>query len=235
MKNVKYLIVGCGRSGTGFMSHAVSLTGKSCGHENVFHVSGIDASSPLEFECSWYAVPHLSQIPRSTRILHLVRNPQSVIRSFYRIGLFAPTIAQHASCGRPKKFAKTLVTDPSAFLSRIRYVHAHRQFFRNYTDVMDTPCEIARANRYWTHWNTRIENHAANTGADYLRVRLEDVHDRSREIAAFLGLPRLPLNHQKKNAKVFYERAELENLWLSPETEQLSRHYGYNTVQAAAA
>lgn len=235
MKNLRCLIVGCGRSGTGFLSHAVSLSGTPCGHEDVFQVSGINDASPLEIECSWYAVPHLSKLSRATKILHLVRNPESVIKSFYRIGLFAPTIAQHASCGQPKRFAKTLITDPSAFIDRIRHVRAHRNFFREHTDLMDIPDEIARANRYWSLWNTTIENYASRSGADYLRVRLEDINARYSEMSAFLELPSLSLQHQEKNAKLFYARAEPEQLWLSPEVKLLARQYGYETLSEAAA
>ncbi len=108
MDRKKILVVGAGRSGTGFMSKVITAAGIPCGHEKVFgtktlSVWGVDmrialhrAMGPIDWEeyqaeSSWLAVPWLSVLdPKQIAMVWVVRNPLKCAASFRRIGMFDP-------------------------------------------------------------------------------------------------------------------------------------------------
>jgi hypothetical protein len=86
-----FVLVGSGRSGSGWMSHLLRACGVRCGHEQVFTLpAGLDPTSPVDWsgwdaDASWMAVPRLP-LPYPT--VAVVRHPLPVVDSMVRIGLF---------------------------------------------------------------------------------------------------------------------------------------------------
>lgn len=80
---MRFVIVGTGRCGTGYMSKILTKAGLPCGHEDIYTVNGISSFiKGLEGDSSWLAVPHLESIDKDTKVVHIVRNPLKVFRSW---------------------------------------------------------------------------------------------------------------------------------------------------------
>jgi len=93
LKHERILITGCGRSGTAYSASILSDLGLPTSHEGVFGLLPVahgEAEWPLSrpSESSWLAVPFLGELPPGVAVLHQVREPLAVIRSFARIRLF---------------------------------------------------------------------------------------------------------------------------------------------------
>jgi len=80
----KFVVVGCGRSGTLYMTKVFEILGYKVGHEG-FNKNGI---------CSWYLgekdrsrATHKIMAGHDVKYIHLVRNPVKVISSMYNIDL----------------------------------------------------------------------------------------------------------------------------------------------------
>lgn len=90
----RLLITGCGRSGTGYLATLLGELGIPCGHEALFgpqvHADACAPTWPEDVTCeaSWLAAPYLATLPADTLVLHQVREPVAVVRSFLRIRLF---------------------------------------------------------------------------------------------------------------------------------------------------
>lgn len=80
------LVTGTGRCGTGYTAKLLTAAGVPCGHEEVFTPQGIVDRPDLEADASWCAVPFLDSF--QGRVVHLVRHPLAVVRSFVGIGFF---------------------------------------------------------------------------------------------------------------------------------------------------
>lgn len=92
MSELKYLAIGCPRSGTGYVSQLLTAGGIPCSHEGLYNVGGEIADwwqGEWQAESSWLAVPHLAKIPSATTIVRVMRDPVASIRSMVRIGLFS--------------------------------------------------------------------------------------------------------------------------------------------------
>lgn len=92
---LRFYVVGTGRSGTGYISQFLTLSGILTGHEEVY---GYQAQRPdLVGECSWLAVPYLKNCTKP--IFHVVRHPESTLKSMLGGEMFGP--------GRKNKWFKT--------------------------------------------------------------------------------------------------------------------------------
>jgi len=82
-KNLKYIITGSGRSGTGYMAQLLTLNGIPCGHEEVFNLSShaVPGNNELSADSSWLSVPYLKDY-KDLQVYHVVRNPVKVIESW---------------------------------------------------------------------------------------------------------------------------------------------------------
>ena len=228
MNDLKFLIVGCGRSGTGFFSGLVEAGGMRCGHEEIFNAERIFRSSDLRYESSWYAVPYLDLIPDNVNIVHVIRNPQEVISSFHRIGLLAPSPIHHITRGYHLEFVAKIFRNPGAAKDRIKFVRAHRKFLENHSDVFSLPDELKRLEAYWRQWNQMIDAHLAHSNRKRLIVRIEEIDTRLEEISDFLNLPYIPaLEAVDRNPKSYRKRA-MAKLVLDMSTVEQSRSYGYD-------
>jgi hypothetical protein len=81
---MKAVVVGTGRSGTGFMAALLSRSGMPCTHEGVYNPWG-PMQRATEAESSWLAVPYL---PVADKTILVFRGPADVVRSFLGIAFF---------------------------------------------------------------------------------------------------------------------------------------------------
>ena len=95
---MEFLVIGTGRSGTGYMSKLLTSNGKLCGHESIYGLpvnfvryQSIEKKLNYKGDSSWLAVPFIPQIlsinPETT-FIHIVRNPIDVIKSFLELDFF---------------------------------------------------------------------------------------------------------------------------------------------------
>jgi len=103
---IDYIVTGTARSGTGFMSHLLSNNGIECYHEGIFgvknhtleeYLTGIE-ESPTVADSSWLVAPFINDIQTiypHIKIIHVVRNPLKVIRSFLELGFFRVTYKEY--------------------------------------------------------------------------------------------------------------------------------------------
>ena len=86
MEHQKYLITGCGRSGTGFYSNLLKHNGISCGHESYINYKGINKHNFVA-ESSWLAVPFITQLNKNIAICRTIREPISLIKSWHQLSI----------------------------------------------------------------------------------------------------------------------------------------------------
>jgi hypothetical protein len=81
-----YIVLSSGHSGTGYMARLLSSAGIPCGHESVFGIN-VESRPELRADSSLFAVAHLDHpIAAGAKLIHLVRNPLKVIRSWHYAG-----------------------------------------------------------------------------------------------------------------------------------------------------
>lgn len=87
----RFVVVGTGRSGTGYMSNLLTACGIPCGHEQVFGPAQATRAEPVvwgkwEADASWLAVPRLPML--GVPVVLVTRHPLPTVRSMVRIGQF---------------------------------------------------------------------------------------------------------------------------------------------------
>lgn len=82
----RFVVVGTGRSGTKYTAELLTALGIPCGHERVYTRHDVKKQWGLRGDASWLAVPHLDRFKGV--VLHQVRDPLAVVRSFVGIGFF---------------------------------------------------------------------------------------------------------------------------------------------------
>lgn len=92
---MRLLIVGSGRSGTGYCAELLRAARVVCGHENVYTAPAVLGHEPVDWdgyaaEASWMAVPLLPWLPSDIRPALLVRHPLAVVQSLLELRFFAP-------------------------------------------------------------------------------------------------------------------------------------------------
>jgi hypothetical protein len=110
------------------MAEWLTKSGIPCGHEAVFSYRGYTPQSGLVADSSWLAVPYLGLY--TGRIVHIVRHPLAVIRSFIGTGHFGPFGPKH----RERRWY---------------------QFMALYFGYTDGP-PVQQAMRYYLRWNAEI-------------------------------------------------------------------------------
>jgi len=228
MKNLKYLIVGCGRSGTGFLASVISASGKNeCGHEKIFNVYGINKNVSNEYESSWYSVPYLNFLSPNVKIVHIVRHPKKVIESFHRIGMFSSSIKQHLTNGYVEEHFLALEKSPELIMSRLKYVIAHRKMFNKYCNILQLENELLRLQEYWFVWNKRVEQFVHHNKNDYIRVNIEILEKQRDKLEQFIGINLNLEEPIEKNEKKHIKRSSIGAFELLPKIRELSKFYGY--------
>lgn len=130
----RILITGTGRSGTFFVHRLFQSLGLKATHEIVYG-PGVHSSWPedVKLEASWLAVPRLNRLPEGTLVLHQVRNPVLVGRSFLGRDFFKPGDRQ---------------------TPYMRFVSEHEPSVYQLKDPR------IRFMRYYLTWNRAVEKHA---------------------------------------------------------------------------
>ncbi len=126
------IIIGTGRCGTTHIGAVLSAAGYPCSHERYFTHSGpvlrhYERSHLARADASWFAVPYLPD--PAFKVIHIVRHPFKVIRSFYNIGFFDEEFARH-------------------FLPAVRFARRHFAF---------TGDPLRDCLRWYVEWNARCE------------------------------------------------------------------------------
>lgn len=225
---LRSVIVGCGRSGTGFLSNFLRQSGVQCGHEDVFDAYGFTGNNSLEHESSWYVVPYLELLPKDVKLLHITRSPYDVIKSFCRLGLFRNSSVPHITRGYSPKNILALAASPKRFIVHSCHTFANRQFLKRHTSAFLQESEESRAEAYWREWNFKITDHAANFDLEYLHVCIEDFASKKEEVADFLRVP-VPSNVESldRNLKRSYINEVPREINLEKSTRDLMKRYGY--------
>lgn len=87
----RFVAVGSGRSGTGYVCYLLRASGVHCGHEQVFGPAVAAGTAPVVWgdyaaDSSWLAVPSLPML--GVPVLAVLRHPLAVVASMVRVGLF---------------------------------------------------------------------------------------------------------------------------------------------------
>jgi hypothetical protein len=127
-----WLIIGTGRCGTRFTASLLRANGIQCGHEAYFTPDGPKLRNPyrrftVRGDSSWLAVPYLPD--ERFRVVHQVRHPYKVIKSFYNIGFF----------------------DPSHDARRLNFI----AFAKRHFEWSDDP--LRSSLRWYLEWNAKCE------------------------------------------------------------------------------
>jgi hypothetical protein len=175
---LKYVITGCGRSGTVYMAKLLCSVGISCGHESIFtnkgltearlrldgsatnsDVSGGGIQENIEADSSYMAAPFLQEdILGETNVIHVVRNPIKVINSFVESFHYFWS----------NEFYNPPGSDPEFKYQKFIYSHVPELYMS-----MD---RWTRACLYYVRWNQMIEK--LSIGKNHVLHRLEnDVSD----------------------------------------------------------
>ncbi|MCX7567525.1 hypothetical protein OS189_14355 [Sulfitobacter sp. F26169L] len=231
MDKVKILVVGCGRSGTGYFAKTLQRNGIPATHEGIFNLekelADSDMQTPFLCESSWYAAPYIDRIEGLTHVFHLVRNPLKVMSSFYRIGMLASGPLRHISQGYPKRYFGNPNRPAEKIAARTEFVMRHREFLQTNGQLFEPQTETGRLDKYWWHWNQMIEDKATKTGASYRRIQLEQLGNNVGELGKFFGLRGFTLDVPPQNLKMNYRPRKMPPTVLSEATYELARAYGY--------
>lgn len=161
----RFVVTGCGRSGTGYVSALFGRLGIPCGHESLFRPANLidrvqlDWPNTIPGDASWLAAPFVAALPPGTVVLHQLRDPVAVVRSFLRIRFFE---------------------QPSVY----------RDFAEECCPDLRAGSAFERACRYWVEWNRMAARAATTPGLVYRRYRLEDLdHELVHELCRLLRFP----------------------------------------------
>jgi hypothetical protein len=223
------VITGCGRSGTGYMASLLTENGHACGHEDIYTAFGVRRETGmLVADSSWFAVPHVSSMPKDTKIIHIVRNPRLVFNSFSRLGMFSDSVWRHFTRGMPlHSFLLKFHVNIPRYRRRLDYVRACQQAVRQNTTCFERSDEAERIWQYWLQWNRLLEANVVASRCPYLRVRLEDIDAMLPAIADFTGLSLAASDSIKRNEKAAYSARHLAMREMPADVRQLALSYGY--------
>lgn len=223
-----FLITGCGRSGTGYISYQLNESGIVCGHENVFTAEGYIGWKNYQGDSSWYAAPYIHKIG-NVPILHIVRDPQKVVHSFYRLGLFSNLSWRNFVIDpNPFYLIKRYVLKPKNIVNRYNHVINNRKIIRTNSECFKLNDEILRIWKYWLDWNLLIEEKSQNSEVKYMRVKLEEIDDNWEKIIKHLGFNVSVKPAKAKNTKNKYPDRKTPALKPPDEVIELASKYGYN-------
>ncbi|HEV3385052.1 MAG TPA: hypothetical protein VG097_09555 [Gemmata sp.] len=235
--SLEYLVVGTGRSGTLYAAKLLTALGKPCGHERIFTGGEPTETSPgiehggensacgkhfgLEFdgppvaESSYMAVPFMEhECLKNSTIIHVVRDPLNVIRSFLNNLLF---------------FRE----------DRASFRHAPEQFLYEHLPHLEfLPDPVSRACFYYLRWNQMIEESIGDRR--YLLFPIENGPDTLLKLMGLdSGEHALPDNSCNAYSKwpdhmriatdlPTVTDEEIQTCFLWKEVATLARKYGYN-------
>lgn len=81
-----FAVTGTGRCGTGYVAAVLKRCGLDCGHENWWTPDPKRVQARLDGDSSWLALPDIETGRWSGAVIHIVRHPVDVVRSFVGLG-----------------------------------------------------------------------------------------------------------------------------------------------------
>jgi hypothetical protein len=195
-----FVVTGCARSGTTYLSVVLSRLGLRCGHEVVFgpRTRSFEGFRGQHGDSSWLAVPFLPELPADTLVLHRVRHPLRVVRSLLGIRFFDDRSAAFLTGDVAYTQIKWRVREELMARGEVepsdkgpRPHRVYRTYLKTYApDVWAEATAAERALRYWVDWNRRVEDEHSRGRLEVHRHFVETIDDAglARELAA-IGLP----------------------------------------------
>ncbi len=194
-----FVVTGCPRSGTHYLSEVLTRIGLVCRHEAVFgpHEREFRGMGGAHGDSSWLAVPFLGQLPADAVVLHQTRHPLDVVRSLLGIAFLedvAPWRERLEALRASVRWrAREVLHEPLGLpesdlgprpLSGFRrFVVAHAP------EVFDEPTPAERALRLWVAWNRAASANAHGLDG-YRRYRVEDLDgELVQAVLGDIGLP----------------------------------------------
>lgn len=223
--NLDYIITGTGRCGTLFAANFLTSAGAPCSHEAIFTPLGIDFAMEvlsgarlaknseiskgsilsddkkrIAAESSFMSAPFLNMFER-TKVIHMVRNPLKVVRSFMGMGYF---------------------TNPFVFFEESPY-----EFFiyENMPELREEMSQLERTCLYWILWNELIEN----TGRVSYRHNLEASTDGLSNFTRLKGKYSKMCNLSRHICPK-WSLAQIKDPSIRSRLKNLARKYGYFDV-----
>lgn len=89
MRVPKFAVIGAPKSGTKYVSELFRAVGINCGHEEWWGKVETRTKTRLDGDSSWMALPEIEFGKWSGTVIHVVRNPVSVVRSLASIGIIS--------------------------------------------------------------------------------------------------------------------------------------------------
>ena len=176
MGNLRYVVAGLPRSGTKYISKALTGLGLDCGHERHFGYEKATlerAEDGIWGDASWMSVPYLKALPPGTVVLHQMRDPIKVLNSNLPPGgdSYFRTWDEHAGLPSDKLYNKAIPWKKFIWDTTQDWVWPPGT-----NEGPEGPEEIQRLIHWWMNWNIWIES-AVLRRADlqYIRYRLEDL------------------------------------------------------------
>ena len=193
-KKLKIIATGTGRCGTTHIAKLITSLGIYCGHESVFDyendeiiknriinnklrtlskVSQIDNEQWINPEIiradsSYMAAPYLDwKELKKVKIIHVIRNPLDVIRSFVL----------------DFKYFNKNIPDKNNIFNELGF---EEKIWRFLPELENIKNKFERGCYFYTNWNLMIEEKSKNK--KYLRIKIED-ENKIEKIAKFIKKP----------------------------------------------
>jgi hypothetical protein len=229
----RFIITGCGRSGTRYISHLLTNIGLECTHEIYFphHVYSnyhiikyylaklglikLKWGVPPYGEAAWEAAPFLQYLPSKTIVFHQIRHPLDYIKSRQLKGLVYLRIRKH-------------FTNISFDAGTIE-------------DFFNLPLgrQVNYLAKFWIEWNKLVESNSK--GFEYYRYKVEDLNENKiafmlskvnyeydRDVLAYhvnIIDKNIHTQNKKKNENISFDMLE-SNVY--NELHEISKRYGYS-------
>lgn len=200
MPGPRFLITGCGCSGTRWVAKVLSALDVPCGHERVFRPGGVLAHRWAGGESSWLAVPHLATSTTwDVPAVRIVRDPFAAVNSAIADGFLVQS--------------RRGVHDPFA-----AFVFKHQPDVAKVDDSIfaETSTAAARAIRWVTGWDAPAEHlptFRVEDGADAIAGILDVIgvrRNRQRIVDRIAVLGTVNTHHRGATRR--YTQAELLGL-----------------------
>lgn len=211
--NLKFIITGTGRSGSGYIAQLLSAVGIPTGHEGVFNPMRTKRED-LKGDSSWQAVPYLSEFEGI--VLHQTRHPAKFIRSMvtaspqFFLTPFHPYGCQRLAAPWAKKVLPSGETHPT----------------------------LEWAARYYIEWNELIEPHARYRfqieTPDWVEVCRKLKYPRTQE-EIDEAIAQVPARYNKHtNDQIRLNRDAIRALDCFDRLKYKAQEYGYDLLESSA-
>jgi len=248
-----FVVTGCARSGTTYVSAVLSGLGLRCGHEVVFgpRTRAFGGFGDQHGDCSWLAAPFLAQTGDAL-VFHQVRHPLKVVRSLLGVRFFADRgplflrgddLYTRLKWRVREQLAAAGHVEPSAKLHRPHLVY--RAFLGEYApEVWEPASEGERALSYWLTWTRMIRqfkdepryqaHHVESLDPARIAAMLQTVGLDVTEGHVALSMEKVPTDLNTRRVARF-EWSDLPDTALRREAEALADELGYTVEDPRSA